>query len=249
MDILKVCLNIFNQTKCSERSLKRREDQAKEKVDNSIMVISTFGADRKLTAITKNIEKHSEEMEIKFRYVKKTGPSLRNMLIKSKVSALGQPYGKTQPCGVGQCKACGMLSNKDCVFDSRGKKHKTAKGKCNSRNLIYHARCKHCDKVYVGKTTQALNNRISGHRGKFVECLLNSGHQPHDDDHLLGLHLYHKHSLGHRSDFNESYKFTILENCNPKSLDLKEHMWVQQLRCVAPYGLNSHDPFGIPILL
>ena len=123
-------------------------------------------------------------------------------------------------CGVGQCKACDMLSKKDCVFDSGGKKHKTAKGKCNSRNLIYHARCKHCDKVYVGKTTQALNNRISGHRGKFVECLLNSGHQPHDDDHLLGLHLYHKHSLGHRSDFNESYDFTILENCNPKNLDL-----------------------------
>ena len=48
--------------------------------DESIMVISTFGADRKLIEITRKIEKHSEEIE--FKYVKKTGPSLRNTLIK-----------------------------------------------------------------------------------------------------------------------------------------------------------------------
>ena len=242
----KMLNNIFDQTKQTKRSLKRRE-QTQVEDDDSVMVISTFGADRKITEITKNIEKHSEE--IKFRYVKKTGPSLRNMLVKSKVSAFGNPHGETIPCGAGQCKASDMLSKKDFVTDSRGKKFKTAKGKCNSRNLIYHARCKHCDKVYVGKTTQALHSRISGHRGKFVECLFNNGHQPNDDDHLLGLHLYHKHKLRHRLDFDESYEFTILENCNPRDLDVKEHVWVQRLRTVAPYGLNSHDPFGIPILL
>ena len=239
--------NILDQAKRTERSLERR-DKTKVGEDDSVMVISTFGADRKITEITTNIEKHSEE--IKFRYVKKTGPSLRNMLIKSKVSALGQPHGKSLPCGVGQCKASNsdMISKRDFVTDIRGKRFKTAKGKCSSKNLIYHARCKHCDKVYVGKTTQALHGRIAGHRGKFFECLVNDGHQPNDDD-LLGLHIYHNHQLGHRSDFDESYEFTILENCNPRDLDVKEHVWVQRLRTVTPYGLNSHDPFGIPILL
>ena len=215
--------------------------------DDTVMVISTHGTDQKLTEITKKIEKHSEEL--KFRYVKKTGPSLKNILIKSKVSALGQPFGNTASCKVQPCKACRMMSGKDCIYDKKKKKHRTARGKCNSKNLIYHARCRHCPKVYVGKTTQALNSRISGHRGKFVECVNNYGYLSNEDDHLLGLHLYHQHRLLHRDDFDESYEFTILENCNPRNLDLKEHMWVQRLQCVAPYGLNSHDPFGIPILL
>ena len=100
--------NIFDQAKSTERNLERKKEQENVDEDKSIMVISTFGADRKLTEITRKIEKHSEEIE--FKYVKKTGPSLRNTLIKSKVSALGQPYGSSLPCGVGQCKACNMLS-------------------------------------------------------------------------------------------------------------------------------------------
>ena len=66
--------NILDQAKRTERSLERR-DKTKVGEDDSVMVISTFGADRKITEITTNIEKHSEE--IKFRYVKKTGPSLK----------------------------------------------------------------------------------------------------------------------------------------------------------------------------
>ena len=239
--------NIFAQVKNTERNLKKKECNDLQEKEDAVMVISTYGSDKKLTGIVKNIEKHSDEL--KFRYVKNTGPSLRNILIKPKVSALGQPLGDTTPCEKALCKACTMMSGKNCVFDRRKKKHRTAKGKCNSKNLIYHARCRHCSKVYVGKTTQALNSRIYGHQGKFSECVNNYGHLPYDDDHLLGLHLYHKHQLGHRDDFDGGYEFTILENCSPKSLDLKEHKWVQKLQCVAPYGLNSHDPFGIPILL
>ena len=70
-----------------------------------------------------------------------------------------------------------------------------------------------------------------------------------NDDHLLGLHLFHKHNLDYKDAFNDSYVFTILESCNPRDLDLKEHKWIQKLKCVAPYGLNSHDPFGLPLVL
>ena len=47
------------------------------KEDDAIMVISTFGRDHHIVNAAKKIEKHSEC--IKFRYVKKTGPSLKKV--------------------------------------------------------------------------------------------------------------------------------------------------------------------------
>ena len=237
--------NILNKVKNSKRSLDTV--QKIEDDDDAVMVVSTFGRDRELVDTTKKIQRHAETL--KFKYIKKTGPSLRNTLVKSKKGSLGNPQGKTEPCMRKNCKGCSMVTDCDHVVDKNGKKHRSAVGKCNSRNMIYHAKCKHCDKPYVGKTTQLLNGRISGHRAKFYECLNYDMDQIDDEDHLLGLHLLRKHHLLDKNAFMESYMFTILESCNPRDLDLKEHKWVQKLKCVAPYGLNSHDPFGIPIAL
>ena len=229
---------------CKRKLEKVEKEDCLNDDDGTIMVISTYGRDQLLTEATKNIEKHSDS--IKFQYVKKTGPSLKSILVKSKVSSLGLPFGKIICCNVGNCKGCDMMSKEDFVTDINEKKHRTAQGECKSRNLIYHAKCKHCSKGYVGKTTQKLNGRISGHRGKFNEFLYQDTSRLNDEDNLLGLHLFHKH---HTSNFDDSYSFTILEKCNPKHLDLKEHVWVQKLKCVAHYGLNSHDSFGIPVVL
>ena len=146
---------------------------------------------------------------------------------------------------------CDMISGKDSVLGPNDKVVRTAKGKCNSRCLIYHARCEFCNKSYVGKTTQALNGRVSGHRSKYYHCLNYEGDRRDidDDDHLLGLHLYFQHGVRVQSGFDESYKFTILENCSPRSIDLKEHIWIHRLHTLKPHGLNSHDPFGIPMSL
>ena len=245
----KMLTNIINKVKVCKRTLDKPDNQGDtEKDEDTIMVISTFGRDKILTDATKKIEKNSES--IKFRYVKKTGPSIKSMVVKSKASALGQPYGKTERCNNNaNCKGCNMMSNQDFVVDYYEKKFRSARGKCNSNNLIYYAKCKHCSKGYVGKTTQKLNGRISGHRGKFNVFLHHDTSQLNDEDNLLGLHLFHKHHLNNKTAFDDSYTFTILEKCNPKYLDLKEHVWGQKLKCVAPYGLNSHDPFGIPVVL
>ena len=61
--------------------------------------------------------------------MKKTGPSLiKNQLMKSKVSALGQPYGRTVSCKNGKCKGCEMMSERDFVTDLNDKKYKTSGG-------------------------------------------------------------------------------------------------------------------------
>ena len=147
---------------------------------------------------------------------------------------------------------CDMVSKKDYVVGPNNKRISTAESCCKTRCAIYHASCHQCDKCYVGKTVQPLNKRVNGHRGKFYECLKFKGDRldlETDDDYALGLHLFLQHGQRDCTDFNNGYEFTILERCNPRNIDLKEHLWIQRLKTIKPYGLNSHDLFGFPTAL
>ena len=251
---LRMLDNILNKVNAQERSLAKKEKNA-EDPDNCIRVISTHGRDDRLVNILKSAEKISKK--ISFKYVKRTAPSLHNILVKPKSTCLGNSRGKTSRCKRGtmgkrgkKCRACGLMSGKDKIKGHHKNKYLTAEGSCISKNLIYHATCKHCQKVYVGKTTQMLSNRINGHRNKFQECRKKSKSKiKFNDDHLLGLHVLYQHGLQSPNAFDEAYDFTILDTCHPKDLDRKEHEWVQKLKCVTPYGLNAQDPFGIPLVM
>ena len=143
------------------------------------------------------------------------------------------------------------MSGESSVINQK-KKTKTAEGTCLSRLLIYHAACMYCNKCYVGKTVQCLVDRINGHRQKFYACLrdgINYEIMSKDEDYAWGLHLLSCHHLEYKGAFNESLKFTILEHCSPFNLDLNEHLWIHRLKTLKPFGLNSHDPFGIPLVL
>ena len=223
--------------------------------DDSILVICTYGRDQQLTNSVECLQRNCEKLN--FRYVKKTAPSLNNILTKSKWTALGASTGHTLPCdrkyanGKPSCHSCQLMSCSNSIKNGE-KVINTAEGTCLSRLLIYHAACKHCNKCYVGKTVQCLVSRINGHRNKFYSCLRGSVSEQiihSDDDYALGLHLVSSHGLQHSKAFNESYTFTILEHCSPFNLDLSEHLWIHKLKCIKPFGLNSHDPFGIPLVL
>ena len=70
-----------------------------------------------------------------------------------------------------------------------------------------------------------------------------------DDDYALGVHLHESHNITDVNGFDNNFKFTILENCNPRDLPIKEHLWIQKLRTVYPHGLNLSSPFGLPLLV
>ena len=224
----------------------------KEVTDDCINVVSTHGRDKELVKVLKRVENNSDK--INFRYTKKTAPSLQNCLVKSKIPSLGQPKGRTMPCKPksNNCMACKMVSQKDYVKGPKNKIIETACATCKTRCLVYHASCRHCEKCYVGKTIQPLRNRLSGHRGKFYEVLQRSSDRldlDDDDDYALGLHLYFQHGARDTEGFTGSFAVTALERCNPQNLDLKEHLWIQRLKTIKPYGLNSHDPFGFVTVL
>ena len=64
----------------------------------------------------------------------------------------------------------------------------------------------------------------------------------------VGLHLYTEHGLRERTDFNKNVSVCILENASPSCLDVKEHRHIHSLKALRPSGLNSVNPFKIPLL-
>ena len=106
--------------------------------DTSILGISTYGRDKQLTDTVACLEKNCEKL--KFKYVKKTAPSLKNLLTNGKLTALGSSFGPTMPCGRKRCKSCQLMSGESSLLNQK-KNTKTAEGTCLSRLLIYHATC------------------------------------------------------------------------------------------------------------
>ena len=110
------------------------------------------------------------------------------------------------------------------------------------------------DPVYVGKSTQLLAYRNNGHRAKFIKYIkqINKGIKVNpnelDDEFALSFHLHQAHNIKTTKGFDDNYKFTILENCSPRDLSVKEHLWIQRLRSLYPHGINLNSPFGLPLL-
>ena len=129
----KMIENIFEKIKKLPRVLERKDDADKQdKMDaEKLLVVSTHGCDRKLMKIIKDIEKKTETIE--FTYLKKTGPSLQNLLVKSKRASLGDPFVMTEFCKRKKCQTCRMVSEGDYVIDPTGKQIRTAKAKCFRR--------------------------------------------------------------------------------------------------------------------
>ena len=178
--------------------------------------------------------------------------SLRNKLVKNKHLALNKMKYKTTPCQKPNCQCCGQISDKE-HFKINGKTIRPAAGCCTTYNIIYCVQCNICQKNYVGRSVQRLNERIGQHRRSFYEILGNSSALTNDiytkdDNYSLGIHLVKDHNMSKKSDFTNNYTVFLLETCSPVILEVQEHKFIQSLRSIRPHGLNSVDPFGIPLL-
>ena len=178
-------------------------------------------------------------------------PSLRNKLVKVKHLALSGVITKTVPCHHRNCGLCDMITEDD-SFNINGIEVNPPSGNCESYNVIYIFLCKSCSKKYVGRTVQFLRTRVTQHRHKYYKLLEdpsiifnNSGD---DDTYSLGAHLIDEHGCTNRKDFNKFYDVFILMNCSPSNLEVNEHKFIQRLKTLKPFGINSVDPFGIPLL-
>ena len=262
--------NISNKVLHLERSLSRKTHTSEEQPAPflPIRVVSTFGSDEELVKTTKKYEEqlsrtrsfsesdsinssqepsHTNEKPRKlFQYVKKTGASLRSRLVKVKQLALGGQYGPTRKCNVPKCKCCPLVRG-DHEFSINGKKVKAAPGTCLSYNIIYLVQCSICAKGYVGRTSRSLRVRTGEHRTKFYKLLNGSKVDEMNDEFSLGLHLL-EHGFKNKTDFNKIYNVSIIDNASPKTLEVREHKFIQLLKTLRPLGINTVNPFGLPLL-
>ena len=182
-----------------------------------------------------------------FQFVNKTGPSIRNRVVRLKSLALGRQKGRTLPCGARNCKCCKMLSDKDCCTKD-DTSVKFAGGNCSSYNVIYLFTCKICSKCYVGRSTRPLKTRVGEHRRSFYKLCGRKEVDLNSDEFALGNHLFSDHSLQNRSDFDNSYNVSLLDFSSPKILDVKEHKFIHLLNSLKPNGLNIENPLSVPLL-
>ena len=240
--------NIINKVKSSPRTLAKNKHT---QFDDTIILSSTFGRDSSLKEI---VHETCKPFNKAFKCVSKTGPTIKSMLCNVKCISMGNRYGHSKPCGHKLCKACGLISGKSEINSKEGQKFRTAEGTCNTHNCVYAASCRICNKIYTGKTTQKNNRRINGHRDflkKYVtnpESLNSNSDLNEQDKYSLAVHLDQEHDIRTFTGLDDNYEFTILEKCSPRSLDLKEHLWIQKLASLTPFGLNSYSPLGFSLI-
>ena len=269
---------IVNKASSMERTLKRPHNRSNSTEivppptpQKSVRVITTFGSDSNILKITEKFEpgltsspslaSSSTTVALTpppklFDHVKRTGPNLRNKLVRVKQMALTTNTSGTEPCNHRNCLTCPMISDKP-VHKINGRSITTRAGSCVTYNIIYALHCTLCDKYYIGRTVRKLQERVGEHRRNFyrvvenLDAILANNLHREDDEFSPGLHLIDEHidsSGNNKSAFNNIYRAFILDVCSPKSLDIREHKYIHELKTLKPFGINSVSPFGLPIL-
>ena len=68
-----------------------------------------------------------------------------------------------------------------------------------------------------------------------------------NDEFSWGLHLL-EHRLKNKIGFNEIYTVSVIDNGSHKTLEVREHKFIQLLKTLRLLGINTVNPFGLPLL-
>ena len=69
-----------------------------------------------------------------------------------------------------------------------------------------------------------------------------------DEEFSPAFHLIDEHNLVNKFDFANSYRVFLLDTVSPKVLELAEHRYIHKLKTLKPFGINTQNPFSIPLL-
>ena len=152
--------------------------------------------------------------------------SIKNYVVKNKVSPTETKPTTTKPCG--KCKLCKNIWT--CESVKNKKSNITFKindgGTCQSKDLIYAARCKKHDLIYVGQTGEKLCTRFAKHRWDITD-------RPANNE--LADHFHKDHKL-------EDMEVTILQTGLSKSRMQREYFedrWICKLQTLQDTGINK----------
>ena len=122
-----------------------------------------------------------------------------------------------------------MSSAPSLTNEKSGVSVKTVGGNAKSSRVIYAAKCKRCQKIYVGHTTLQLNERFNLHRSDI---------QKHPDRSDLPKHF----KENPQCDFERDLEVHVLQKDiygSRAMLESYEDRWIIRLNTLAPNGLNT----------
>ena len=254
--------SVLDSVKNTPRTLQYR-DRTDDSFGESVPWIITYGPgffesrnfvrdiNRSLAACDTWKDRPTEDRP-QVKIVARRAPSLKDTLFKRRALALGCGFAPTVPCTPPdatrrgpRCQTCALTSGVDWL-KSNDRRVRTKGGNCKTRNIIYAAQCLICSSrnTYVGKSVTSLSMRVNGHRSSFYKILRNPSHlDPNgiDDTNVLGAHLIFEHGASQQSEFNSSFKFSIISSVDPPNLRKFEQFYIDKLKSKYPYGLNRID--------
>jgi len=125
------------------------------------------------------------------------------------------------------CKTCKLLSKESIIKSTTNHTFELkTKIQCNAKNIVYAAKCKQHNTIYVGQTGEELRNRFNKHR-------YDAKKRP--DNNELAKHI---HEFNH--DFDKDIDVYVLQDnlVSPNERCLQEDKWVCLLGSLTPKGLN-----------
>ena len=93
-----------------------------------------------------------------------------------------------------------------------------------------------------------LRTRIGEHRQAFYKIIKGESIDMLNDDFSIGIHLFSDHGLKDRTDFNDNCTVCIIDNASPNNIEVKEHKYIHLLKTLRPLGINTTNPFKLPLL-
>ena len=147
--------------------------------------------------------------------------TVRSQIIKNDVQPPQKKGGPTEPCG--GCSICKLINNKEVLRNANsGQEVKVAAGgTCRTSDIVYAARCKVCDLIYVGETQKELGKRFCAHR-------YDSKSRPDNND-------LTEHIRTHGHNFETDIEVCILKQ-GFKSMDERRY-WEDKYICM----LGTYD--------
>ena len=108
---------------------------------------------------------------------------------------------------------------------------------CRTQDL-YHLQCSICIALQSTPflTNITLGDRFGEHRLKYYQLINNPDTDSKDDEFSPGLHLVECHSATTPEAFNEIYKVFIVDVCSPKTLEVREHKHIHELKTLKPFA-------------
>lgn len=212
--------------------------KTKDKIKRDTQIIFTCTWHPKLTKLSQILRQHyfflkndtslsnifTEIPMVAFRRKK----TIRNHVVRSDIlSSQVAPTNPTLPCG--KCKkTCHLINKTSKLINSTNNRSViiNSGGNCKSKNVIYAARCKVHDLIYVGHTGEELSQRFSKHR-------YDASKRPENTE-------LSKHIAKHHHDFERDIDITVLKS-NLKTVperELFEDKFICSLGTKSPNGLN-----------